>query len=114
VYGRTLRFQAVARRAVQARFDGGAASSGARSVAFPFLSAIIEWRFRFSRQSPTFELSESGTDARFPSEVRHFVWLRHPSFGHGVVSIASDPLMPGQAVEAHAWLRRLVELHRRQ
>ena len=67
------------------------------SVAFPFLQAIAEQRFRlrfrFSRQSLTFELSESGTDARFPSEVRHFVGLRHPLFGHGVGSIAFDPLI---------------------
>jgi hypothetical protein len=72
------------------------------SVAFPFLQAIAEQRFRlrfrFSRQSPTFCISESGTDARFPSEVRHFVCFRHPLFGHGVVSVGFDPLVPESGV----------------
>ena len=51
---------------------------------------------RFSRQSPIFDVSESGTDARFPSEVRQFVVILDPTESDGVAVVPSDGLIRDQ------------------
>jgi hypothetical protein len=76
-------------QAVSLRADLRAAHTAARRVAVALLSTPMDCALRcrlccrFSRLSPIFEVSESGTDARFPSEVRHFVGLSHPSQSMG-------------------------------